>query len=110
MLDSVIGVFDDREDAHRALEGLREEGWPAGDIAMKRVQRMPLRGLVDSDKAHSLMYAPEVPDSAPLAEDKGVSIVIVKVEHDRVDEAVDALARGGAGETQVVEATPPIEL
>jgi hypothetical protein len=110
MLDSVIGVFDDREDARRALDGLKDDGWPVADISMKRVRRMPYRGLADSEKAHSLMYAPEVPDSAPLAEDEGIPLVIVKVERDRVGEAVEALSRAGADETQVVEATPPIDL
>lgn len=110
MLDSVIGLFEDRESARAALDQLEGDGWRVDRISMKRVRKMSYRGFADSEKAHSLMHAPEVPDSAPLAEDEGIPLVIVKVERDHVETARDDLGRAGAVETQVVEATPPIEL
>lgn len=110
MLDSVIGVFEDRESARGALEALQGGGWPVDRISMKRVREMPYRGLADSEKAHSLMHAPEVPDSAPLADDEGIPLVIVRADREEVDAARAALSDAGASETRVVEATPPIEL
>lgn len=110
MLDSVIGVFDDRDTARRALEALREDGWPVDRVALKRVLEMSYRGFDDSEAATSLMHAPEVPESAPLADDEGIPIVIVRTEREHVDAAVGTLQRSGAAETRVVEATPPLDL
>jgi hypothetical protein len=116
MNDRLFGTFEDKRTAQRAIESLVDGGIGRDRVELKRVIEQERRGLTDTDRVHSLIHAPTIDDSNPVADDSGTLIVIVEVAEG--DEAegygVDGMAaemkRLGATETQLVRATPGLDL
>lgn len=123
MNDRVLGVFDDEEAAHEAVDALAAAGVERKRLTVERVLGPDHRGLGDSDKVHSLLHAPRIEEDEPVADDAGTVILVVDMA-DRPDgmladspfdvydnEAMEAhLETLGATETRTVEATPGLDL
>lgn len=125
MQDRVVGVFEDRAAAEEAMRDLHTSGVEDGRMKVKRVLLFPHRGFANSKTVHSLIHAPEIADDDTTSEDAGTVILIVEmVGHSEdsedgspsndLDHDSEAVMRRlddlGATETQLVEATPGLDL
>lgn len=124
MHDRVVGVFEDLTTAEEAGSALVAEGVEADRVTVKRVLQPTHRGIADSDTVHSLIHAPPIREGDRTSEDAGTVILVVDMIdpsdepddesktldiHDN-DQLMSALERLGATDTQVVEATPGLDL
>lgn len=137
MNDRVLGVFEDRATAAKAMSDLAAMGVEPQRMTVKRVLQPGHRGFSNSDTVHSLIHAPPIEDSDPVSEDAGTIILIVEMVERPEDDDRDteptgdeetgqtafrgldcydnaaimrALEQLGGTDTRVVEATPPLDL
>lgn len=124
MQDRVVGVFEDQETAEDALSELVDSGIPKERMTVKRVLQPTHRGFANSDTVHSLIHAPEIREDDHTFEDAGTPILIVEMAEGLADEEdsetgdlahdEEAVMRRmeelGATETQLIEATPGLDL
>lgn len=111
MKDTVVGVFEDREAASTALDGLMKDGWDSDQVSMRRVLVADYRGFGDDEAVYELMHAPEVPWDSTVREDAGVVIVVVDVGEDENPQLAEVrFKNSGASDVRTVEGTPPLDL
>lgn len=111
MKDTVVGVFESRDAASDAIDGLMKDGWDSEQVAMRRVIAADYRGFGDDEAVYDLMHAPEMPWDTTMDEDAGVVIVVVDVgDEDNPQLAEARFKNSGASDVRVVEGTPPLDL
>ena|SRR5665811_1293500 len=111
MKDTVVGVFESRDAASDAFDGLIKDGWDSEQVAMRRVLAADYRGFADDEAVYELMHAPEMSWGTTLVEGAGVVIVVVDVgEEDNPKIAEARFKNSGASDVRVVAGTPPLDL
>lgn len=128
MNDRVFGVFEDRPAAEEAMSTLDASEVAADRMTVKRVLAPTHRGFANSETVHSLIHAPQITEDDRTSEEAGTVILIVEMleEPDEDSEDNPASVTGdlrydseevmrrldelGATETQLVPATPGLDL
>ena len=110
--------------AEDALSELVDSGIPDERVTVKRVLQPTHRGFANSETVHSLIHAPEIREDDHTSEEAGTVILVVEMaeepsgeqepetgdldhDHRAVMQRMEEL---GATETQLVEATPGLDL
>lgn len=125
MNDRVVGIFDDLAEAEKAASDLSASGVEPERVTVKRVLQPGHRGFSDSETVHALIHAPVIREGDTASQDAGTVILVVEMvdrpeggqqpDTDRLDSydnsaVMKALEKLGATETDVVEATPGLDL
>ena len=124
MRDRVVGVFEDQETAEDALSELVDSGIPDERVTVKRVLQPTHRGFANSETVHSLIHAPEIREDDHTSEEAGTVILVVEMAEEAAEEqepgpgnlahddgaVMRRLEELGATETQLVPATPGLDL
>lgn len=123
MQDRVVGIFEDQASAESAHSKLHASGVELERMTIKRVLQPAHRGFANSETVHSLIHSPEIHEGDHVSDDAGTVILIVEMVEEPEDEdqersaldhdneaVMQKLEELGATETDVVEATPPLDL
>lgn len=126
MNDRIVGIFEDRPTAEGAARYLADSGVDSSRMTVKRVLPTGHRGLGNSDKVHSLLYAPEIYEEETMMDDTGTVILIVDVpvgadsasvtnatgelDAGNVQGLMSALERLGSTDIQLIPPTPGLDL
>jgi hypothetical protein len=107
MKDTVVGVFESRDAASDAFDGLIQDGWDSEQVAMRRVLAADYRGFADDEAVYELMHAPEMSWGTTLEVD---AVVVDVGEEDNPKLAEARFKNSGASDVRLVAGTPPLDL